>query len=251
MQESPADNIVSLAHFGVSNRKAKSELQEALKALVRATNKNKFTYGQLKYLFKEVRQICEVHPDRNAKRLVQLPTPNELVAFYNVIRNPVHRLIFETLHGTGLRVAELCSLQVKRLDLDSNTAFIFQGKGSKDRIVVIGNGLKEKLAIYLEGKNHKFVFESSRNTQFSTRRIEQLCKRYKLAAGIERDLTPHTFRHLWNTALAEAGVSKERRMILAGHSSEKTQEIYTHLGLGGFKQDIVKVLDLGHAGKPN
>jgi len=155
----------------------------------------------------------------------------------------VHRLIFETLEGTGLRIAELCNLQVVRIDFKTNFAFVSEGKGKKDRIIVIGHRLLEKLAIYLQDRKNKFLFESNRNTKFSPRRIEQLCKLYKEKAGITKDMTPHTFRHIWNTRLAEAGVSKERRMLLAGHESEATQKIYTHLGVGGAKEEILAILD--------
>ena len=72
-----------------------------------------------------------------------------------------------------------------------------------------------------------------------------MCKVYKEKAGIEASLTPHTFRHLLMTKLAHAGISKEKRMIIAGHSSEKTQDIYTHLGMGGIKDEVIAILDGG------
>lgn len=220
-----------------------SPIQETVKFLVRQTNKNKFSYEQLKYIFRSAREKCDLRPPKEPQRLLELPTKEELGEFYKSIESPAHRLIFEVLEGTGLRIAELCSLKVERLNFSANSAFVHQGKGRKDRIILFGNRLKEKLQLYLEGKNHRFLFESSRGTKFTTRRIEQLCKQYKEKAGIEKSLTPHTFRHIWNTRLAEAGVPKERRMILAGHSSEKTQEIYTHLGVSAFKEEILQVMD--------
>lgn len=221
----------------------KSPTQEAVKFLVRHTNKHKLTYEQLKYIFRSTRERCDLRPPKEPQRLLELPTKEELGQFYKSIESPAHRLIFEVLEGTSLRIAELCSLKVERLNFSANSAFVHQGKGSKDRIILFGNRLKEKLQLYLEGKNHRFLFESSRGTKFTTRRIEQLCKQYKEMAGIDKNLTPHTFRHIWNTRLAEAGVPKERRMILAGHSSEKTQEIYTHLGVSAFKEEILLVMD--------
>ncbi|MBK9324749.1 MAG: tyrosine-type recombinase/integrase [Bdellovibrionaceae bacterium] len=64
--------------------------------------------------------------------------------------------------------------------------------------------------------------------------MQQLCEKYRKITEIEKDLTCHTFRHIWNTKLAEAGVSREGREILAGHSKgSATQDIYTHMGVGG------------------
>lgn len=98
--------------------------------------------------------------------------------------------------------------------------------------------------MYLNQKKRRYLFESNRHTRFSPRRIEQLCRQYKDASSIEKTLTPHTFRHIWNTRLAEAGVSREHREMLAGHAKgSKSQDIYTHLGLAGIKKDIVSILD--------
>ena len=226
MQTNGPGTIIKLGDFVGRNEKAKSSpIQETIKILVRQVNRKKLNYGQLKFILRRVREETGVGPEKAVRRLIELPTAEELKTFYSSIDSPTHRLIFETLQGTGLRVAELCSLKVERINFSANSAFVFQGKGRKDRIIVFGNRIREKLELYLEGRNNKFLFESLRHTQYSPRRIEQLCKKYKEKAGIQKSLTPHTFRHVWNTFLAEKNLSKERRMILAGHSSEKTQDI--------------------------
>jgi site-specific recombinase XerD len=104
--------------------------------------------------------------------------------------------------------------------------------------------LKSKIQIYLSNRHNRYLFESNRGTRFSTRRIQQLTSHYKFRANIDGpQLTPHTFRHLYNTRLAEAGVSKETRALLAGHSNSNTQDIYTHLSVGGqIATDILKKL---------
>lgn len=234
---------IKLDDFVTQNANAKSPIQVLIKHINREVNRHKFNYDQLKYVFKNVRAACGVEVPSQRRKLYELPSTEEITRFYGAIDNPVHRLIFETLQGTGLRISELCNLQVSRIDFKNNTGFVSEGKGRKDRIVIIGQRLLEKLAIYLQGRKNKFLFESNRNTRFTSRRIEQLCKQYKEKAAITKDFTPHTFRHLWNTRLAEAGVSKERRMLLAGHESEDTQKIYTHLGVAGAKDEILGILD--------
>jgi len=238
-----ARNIEIMQDFVDQKSNTKSPIQTCIKYLVREANRNKFNYGQLKFIFKSVREKCEIDVPRKKQELYELPSQAELVSFYSAIDDPVHKLMFETLEGTGLRVNKFCDLQIIRIDWDNNTMFIKNAKGGKDRIIPFGNILKDKLMIYLNGKNNKYLFESNRNSRYSVRRIEQICEKYYELSGINSKITPHTFRHLYNTYLAENKVSKESRMLLTGHSSEETQNIYTHIALGGIKDEIIEILD--------
>ena len=212
------------------------------KLLVKEVNKQKLSYNQLKELYRTVRKECDLDPPEKSKKLYELPTQEELNAFYkNTI--PKHRLIFKTLEGTGLRVSELCKLKVKAIDFQNNTAFVKEGKGKKDRIIILGNRLKELLMLFLTGKKNKYLFETNRNTKYSVRRIEQLQKYYKELAGITKKFTVHTFRHIYFTRLAENKISKEMRALLAGHSNEKMQDVYSHCGVGGIKKEVIDIVD--------
>lgn len=237
--------VAKLEDFAVQNFEAQSNIQAVIKFLTREAKRQKLTYRQLKYIFRIVRERCGIEVENpTSRKLFELPTSEEIKQFYAVVENPIHKLIFETLEGTGLRISELCNLEVRRVDFKSNLIFVSQGKGNKDRVTVIGMHLLEKLKIYLEGRNNRYLFETQRHSRFSKRRIEQLCQHYVEAAKIEKKFTPHTFRHIWNTRLAEAGVHREGREILAGHSKgSSTQDIYTHLGVGGIKDDVIKILD--------
>jgi len=159
-----------------------------------------------------------------------------------VIDDPTHYLLFEVLAGTGMREAELCGLQVSKIDFSKNTAHI-TGKGNKDRLILFSDRLKIKIQLYLSNRNLRYLFESNRGTKYSTRRIQQLCAHYKFRSGIQRNLTPHVFRHLLATRLSECGVNIESRKILFGHSSNRSQEIYTHLGINGMTQEILGKLE--------
>src|SRR5690606_31073806 len=105
------------------------------------------------------------------------------------------------------------------------------------------NKLKEKLFLYLETRNNRYLFESNRNSKYSTRRIEQICENYVKKSKLSLSITPHTFRHIYFSCLAANKISKEHRMLIAGHSSGKTQDIYTHLSLDGIKDEIISILD--------
>lgn len=237
------NNIENILDFVDQNSNAKSEIQKCIKYLVRESNKNKFNYNQLRYIFRTVRERCEIDVAENKTELYELPTKEAMECFYGGIKNPTHRLIFEFLQSTGLRVSELCNLEVKSIRFSENIIFVKEGKGKKDRTVPLGNKLKQKIELYLDQKNNRYLFESTRNSKYSTRRIEQICKKYLSLADIEFKITPHTFRHLYFTLLAERNISKENRMLIAGHSNQKTQEIYTHLTLGHVKEEIIAILD--------
>lgn len=244
MRKSRHKQVINLEDFVGANSDAKSHIQPLIKQISFAVNKDKITYRQLRYIFRVVRERCAIEvPNQGRRKLKELPTNADLRNFYAKIDSPTHQLIFETLENSGLRVAELCNLLVSRIDFESNLVFVREGKGKKDRVTVIGNRLKEKLRIYLDNRSNRYLFETNRFSKFSTRRVEQLCVKYKAAAGIERDLTPHTMRHIWNTRLAEAGLTEEKRALLAGHDNHETQKIYTHLGAGGFKGEVIKILD--------
>lgn len=244
MRTNSKNRVIVMDDFVAKSGIAKSPIQALVKSICRSVNQHKIDYDQLRYLFKAVRQRCQLEAPGRGQTLYELPTSDEIKRFYAAIENPVHRLIFEFLDGSGLRVAELCAMEVGRIDFKNNTVFVKEGKGRKDRVTVIGNQLLEKIRLYLDGRRNRYLFESNRHTRFTTRRIEQLCKQYRELATIERAISPHTFRHRWNTRLAEGGISREGREILAGHSKgSATQDIYTHLGIGGVKDKVVAVLD--------
>jgi len=217
--------------------------EDLRKLLIKETNLNKFSYETLKGLFRDIRKTCDIHPPMKGRKLYELPTTEELVSFYNVVP-PEHKIIFKTLEGTGLRVAEFCNLQTVNIDWANNTIFIKNGKGGVDRKIVLGNRLKELLQAYLVGRDNKYLFESNRHTKYTPRRIQQLIEKYRELGGITKKFTVHTFRHMHYSFLAEKKISKEYRAMLAGHNDDKTQDIYTHLGIGGIKEELIKILDM-------
>jgi len=165
MTKNDKSKLINMGDIVAQKAIAQSPLQEIVRSLSRDVNKHKLDYHQLKYIFKAVRAKCDVAVPRIKRSLIALPTNDELNLFFKAIRNPTHSLVFETLLNTGLRVAELCSLEVRRIDFEKNTILVIDGKGGKDRTTVFGNRLKEKLEIYLQGKNNRFLFESERNTK--------------------------------------------------------------------------------------
>lgn len=243
MKELNKSNVENLSDFIVQNSTTKSPIQEVIKYISREVKKHKLTYRQLKYIFKCAREKCNIEVPREQRKLPQLPTQEELDQFYSVIKDPIHKLIFEFLEGSGLRISEVVHLKVTNIDFELNVIYVKNGKGGKDRASIIGNKLKEKIKLYLNKKNNEYLFESCRHSKYSTRRIQQIFESYRIKAKIEKKFSIHTFRHLYLTHLAQNKISVEIRQLLAGHSNAKTQAIYTHLSIGGFAKEISAILD--------
>nr|BFD62330.1 tyrosine recombinase XerC [Bdellovibrio sp. HM001] len=215
---------------------------QLVKVIAKEVNRHKLSYEQLKRVFREVRTRCHLETPKQGTKLIELPSDADLEKFFSVINDPVHKLIFKFLLGTGLRIAELCALEVRRIDFTQNTAFIKEGKGRKDRVIVFGNNLKSKLELYLAGRNNRYLFESTLQSKYTPRRIQQLAVQYSKASEVR--IHPHLLRHIFATKLAEAGLSEDQRAVLCGHSkSSNAQQIYTHLSLAGVKNQAIDALD--------
>lgn len=219
-----------------------SAISKLVKAICKEVNHHKLNYDQLKRVFKEVRDRTGVEVPRKKETLLELPTDEQLRHFFDSIQDPIHKLIFKFLIGTGLRISEACSLEVRRIDFEKNMLFVHQGKGSKDRIAVMSDHLKNELQIYLAGKKNRYLFETIRADKFSPRRIQQMADIYSKKSGVH--IYPHLMRHLYATKLCEAGISEDHRKILCGHAKNSdAQQIYTHLTLAPIKEDAIKALN--------
>lgn len=223
---------------------AKTPIQKMVSQIVRETRRHKWTYEQLKKMFRDVRRKADVPAPKKVVKLLKLPTNEDIKKFFEAVDDPLHKLIFKVAISTGVRISELCQIRMKDIDLEKQTIFINQGKNSKDRFVVFPTALKEELAIYMALKNiNHWLFESSsKNTKFSDRRLQQICKHYSIKSGIHIHF--HLLRHIWNTRLAEAGLTEDQRKVLAGHSkNSNAQQIYTHISLSGIKTPALEALD--------
>lgn len=117
------------------------------------------------------------------------------------------------------------------MDLESCKIFINQGKGSKDRIVLFGKSFATALRAHLAAHlMNRWLFQTTRNGKFSTRRVEQIVKKYALEAGVT--VTPHGFRHQCLTWLTRhSGLADAEIQVLSGHSRRETLAIYQHVAL--------------------
>ena len=158
--------------------------------------------------------------------------------------------ILELLFATGIRVSELCNLKAK--NIGRNFSFIIvKGKGDKERIIQICNketvlALKEYNVIFKdEIKQKGYFFINRLGNQISDQSVRFMIKKYSRLAGIEKKITPHTFRHTFATLLLEEGVDLIYIQHLLGHSSIMTTQIYTHVNQAKQK----KILNTKHPRK--
>lgn len=161
------------------------------------------------------------------------------------IRN---RAIVETLYSCGLRVSELTSL--KRSNLHLETGFVrVVGKGDKERLVPIGPDAVKHLRIYLGTVRGQVplvagygdhVFLNRRGRPLSRVMVFYIIRDLAKAAGIRKDISPHTLRHSFATHLVEGGADLRAVQEMLGHESITTTEIYTHLDGGFLKETLMR-----------
>ena len=146
------------------------------------------------------------------------------------------RAILELLYATGIRVSELATLTLNRLNRQMGF-LVAVGKGRKERIVPVGQSALGWLGRYIEQARPVFLKKKTSNTLFLNRSGEgftrqglwKLIKKYAKMAGLERKVHPHTFRHSFATHLLEGGADLRSVQVMLGHADISTTQIYTHV----------------------
>ena len=148
-----------------------------------------------------------------------------------------NRAILETLYSSGLRVSELVSLELNNVMREIGFIRVL-GKGSKERLVPIGQSALKHIDIYLkhirpqvkvQKGNDGYLFLNRRGAKLTRVMIFTIIKRLCAEAGITKNVSPHTFRHSFATHLIEGGADLRAVQDMLGHESITTTEIYTHL----------------------
>lgn len=218
---------------GSQNGKAKSRL---VTKLVRFVRKAGLTYDDWRYVARQVRRKCDLHPDKKPKKLPRVLTADQFRAFYKAVDEAddvQHSLMLRLLFFTAVRVSELCNIQVGDVDLENCKIRINEGKGAKDRFVLFGKTFATALRTHIAAHpQNRWLFQTRRCGKFSTRRVEQIVKKYAERAGVRA--TPHTFRHQAITWLTRtSGMPDAELQLLTGHARRETLAVYQHIAVDG------------------
>ena len=234
--------------------KIEDYITELHKKFKQKTIKRKIASIKAYYNFLEEREIISDNPFRKIKvgfkesiilpRIIPREEIEQLLNFMYTQENKsnakVHKFwlrdiaVIETLFATGARVYEISNIREDSVNL--NTGLIrLMGKGGKERyiqvasseiLVLLKNYYKENAK---EIKQSGFFFVNNRGCRYTEQSIRLMLKKYTKSAGIERNITPHMFRHSFATYLIEEGVDISCVQQILGHSSIKTTQIYIHV----------------------
>jgi integrase/recombinase XerC len=180
-----------------------------------------------------------------AKAVVEAPT----------LETPVgarDRAILEVLYGSGLRVSELCSLDLTSIDLRTNEARVF-GKGRKERVVPLGRACVEALQRWLAERprvahpktgwqDPTALFLAVRGKRLGRRMAERIVQRYGALGAGRSDLHPHALRHTCATHMLEGGADLRAIQEMLGHASLSTTQRYAHVSM----EHLLRAYDAAH-----
>lgn len=196
-----------------------------------------------------VNPVEETSSPKLDKRLPSFLTSGEIIRLIETpdTEDPFgkrDRAILELLYASGLRVSEIAALDMGQIDLVSREIRII-GKGSKERMVLIGEPAVEALKDYIKGsrdiipkikpiKTKKLtgsdaLFVNNQGARLSARSIQILIQKYARLAGIEKNVHPHTVRHTFATHMLDGGADLRVVQELLGHSNLSTTQLYTHI----------------------
>ena len=186
------------------------------------------------------------------KTVVRLPTTLSLPEIERLLSIPTlktpegvrDRAMLEMMYGCGLRVSELVSLETRSVDLRARLVRPF-GKGKKERLVPLGDGVSETLAIYLQSARPlllqkkpptPFLFVTKRGGPMTRLHFLVLVKQYAAQAGIARNVSPHALRHSFATHLLSGGADLRAIQEMLGHASVQTTQRYTQVDVARLRE---------------
>ena len=184
-------------------------------------------------------QVEKVQSVKRPKAKTKLPvvfSEEEVEIFLNCIRNIKHRAIFMTIYSGGLRAGEVCRLKINEIDSGRARIIIRDGKGHKDREVILSERLLTYLRKYVQLYRPKeFLFNGQYpNTHITQRTIQQVFQTNLKKSGIGKKASVHTLRHSFATHLMNKGIDIRIVQQLLGHKSIKTTLVYCHLAKDRF-----------------
>jgi integrase/recombinase XerD len=176
------------------------------------------------------RIVCQ----KTGRRLPVVLSRAEIAQFLGAIRNLKYRALFMTVYATGLRVSEIVALRVAAIDSQRMVIRVCQGKGQKDRYVMLSPKLLAVLRAYWKvwrPTDGLFFPGQNRSRPLERRTVLRHCQHIAQRAGLTKRVTVHTLRHSFATHLLEAGTDIRTIQALLGHRSLRTTALYTFVSI--------------------
>jgi integrase/recombinase XerD len=171
-------------------------------------------------------------PPRRGQPIPKYLTEEEMTALIKEAESDLEDIaILLALGYSGLRVGELCALDVEDIDFADRVINVRSGKGDKGRIALLEERSISAIRRYLDARKGFSgpLFLSTHNLRINERTVQRLVKKYAKKANIMKKVTPHVLRHTFATALLKNGADIRIIQQLLGHASVATTQIYTHV----------------------
>jgi site-specific recombinase XerD len=170
---------------------------------------------------------------KTEKKLPVVLSRDEVAQFFKAVRSPKYRAILMTIYAAGLRVSEVVQLRAGDIDSRRMVIRVRQGKGKKDRYVMLSPKLLDVLRDYWRrAKPRDWLFPGRHTGQPMSRNLVGVaCSRVATRACLRKAVSPHTLRHCFATHLLEAGVDIRTIQALLGHRSLRTTALYTYVSM--------------------
>lgn len=182
------------------------------------------------FVLKEKISLEDIPYPRREYKLPEILSVSEVQKIFDEIKNLKHLAILSLLYGCGLRMNELLNLKISEVDSSRMLINVRQGKGLKDRQIMLQEPLLGLLRKYYKDyKPKQFLFNGLLGIQYTSSSVNKLLKYYAHKAGIKKRVHAHKIRHCFATHLLEAGTELLLIKKLLGHQNIKSTEIYTHI----------------------
>lgn len=155
------------------------------------------------------------------------------------------RAMLELVYASGPRVSELCSVELRDVNLEAGVVRV-TGKGNKQRLIPMGRSAVAAVRQYLEqargvllgARNSRYLFVTGRGAAMSRQVFWRTIRNYGIQAGIQQPITPHLMRHSFATHLLEGGADLRSVQAMLGHADISTTQIYTHVLRSRLRQTV-------------
>lgn len=234
-------------------RKYMSDLNE--RQLNKASISRKFATLRTFYKFLIINNKIEKSPletmssPKKDKKVPVFLTEEEMTNLFNIPDlNVRDKAMLEILYSCGLRIQELLDLNLKDIDFISNTVTVLKGKGSKERIVPIGDKALSSMRDYVKERREKGLpadinspaFLNSQAKRLNQRSARRVLDNWFKKAGFQKQVSPHSLRHTFATHILDRGCDLRSVQEMLGHKNLSTTQIYTHTTIESLKRAYEK-----------